>query len=152
MDCYVCVQEANFDVGAEYQTLAQDPQCGAVVTFTGLVRDLPGGGLQGIELEHYPEMTERLLLQLCERAQARWQVKAIRLIHRVGMIHLNESIVFLGVASAHRKEAFAAGEFIMDYLKTQAPFWKKELTQTGSYWVAAKASDMDAVSRWQQDD
>ncbi|WP_194755780.1 molybdenum cofactor biosynthesis protein MoaE [Aliidiomarina indica] len=150
MGYQVSVQEGPFNVGSEYDALATDPNCGAVVTFTGLVRDLPEGGLDAIELEHYPEMTHSLLEALCERALDRWKVKSIRLIHRIGKINLNEGIVFLGVASAHRSEAFAAGQFIMDYLKTQAPFWKKEHSERGSVWVEAKASDRTAASRWQE--
>ncbi|MDN7125795.1 molybdopterin synthase catalytic subunit MoaE [Pseudidiomarina sp. 1APR75-33.1] len=144
------VQTADFDVAAEYQRLAQTSSCGAVVTFSGLVRELVDGELEGLTLEHYPGMTERVLEQLVEQACKRWQLGEVTLIHRVGQLALNEQIVFVGVAAAHRKAAFAAAIFIMDFLKTQAPFWKQEHSSTGSYWVAAKATDKQAAEAWQE--
>lgn len=144
------VQTADFDVAAEYQRLSQATSCGAVVTFAGLVRELADTQLTALTLEHYPGMTERVLEELVAKAHERWTLGEVTLIHRVGRLALNEQIVFVGVAAAHRKAAFAAAMFIMDYLKTQAPFWKQEETSDGSYWVAAKTSDQQAAQAWQE--
>lgn len=151
-DVKIQVNEANFDVGDEYDRLADDPTFGAVVTFTGLVRELQGARLEAMTLEHYPAMTEQALAAIVHEAKVRWPLGRVTVIHRVGRLTLNEQIVFVGVASAHRNAAFAAAEFIMDYLKTRAPFWKKEHTDQGDYWVAAKTSDEQAAERWQSSD
>ena len=148
MSIVVQVQSENFCVGTQYQLLSQDSRCGAVVTFTGLVRELSSGDLQQMTLEHYPGMTEQALHDIAAEAQQRWQLGAVRVIHRIGALTPNEQIVFVGVASAHRAAAFAAAQFVMDYLKTRAPFWKKEQSSQGEAWVAAKASDQDAAERW----
>lgn len=151
-DVKIQVHEANFDVGEEYRRLADDPSFGAVVTFTGLVRELQAARLEAMTLEHYPAMTEHALAAIVKDAKVRWPLGRVTVIHRVGRLTLNEQIVFVGVASAHRNAAFAAAEFIMDFLKTRAPFWKKEHTDQGDYWVAAKTSDAQAAHRWQDSD
>lgn len=149
-DVKIRVHEANFDVGEEYRRLADDPRYGAVVTFTGLVRELEAGRLEAMTLEHYPAMTKQALAAIVQEAKTRWPIGRVTVIHRVGRLTLNEQIVFVGVASAHRNAAFAGAEFIMDFLKTRAPFWKKEHTDQGDYWVAAKTSDAQAAQHWQE--
>jgi molybdopterin synthase catalytic subunit len=150
MDDRVSVQEADFDVGAEIAALtANDPRAGAVASFIGLVRDVnDGDGVSEMALEHYPGMTEKALLKIIEQALERWDLYRVRVIHRVGRLLPCDRIVFVGVSSAHRGEAFAACEFIMDYLKTQAPFWKREVTPSGARWVDARETDDSAASRW----
>lgn len=143
----VAVQTADFDVGAEIGALsAADPMAGAVSSFVGLVR---GDTVVAMTLEHYPGMTETALTDIVTAAKKRWKLRTVRVIHRVGRLLPGERIVFVGVASAHRGEAFAACEFIMDYLKTQAPFWKKEETAEGERWVDARETDNLAARRWQ---
>ncbi len=146
----VSVQEADFDVGAELAALTvNDPEAGAVASFVGLVR---GGDVAAMTLEHYPGMTEQALADIVAMAQARWELRGVRVIHRTGRLLPGAQIVFVGVSSRHRGAAFAACEFIMDYLKTQAPFWKKEETQStpsGGRWVDACETDMLAARRWQ---
>lgn len=149
MTVYVAVQSGDFSVASEYQQLRQDASSGAVVTFSGLVRELSDTALHGMTLEHYPGMTEQALLDIAKQAKNRWQLGQVRVIHRVGRLSPNEQIVFIGIASAHRAAAFAACEFIMDYLKNRAPFWKKEHTAESDYWVEAKASDQQALARWE---
>lgn len=149
MSLRIVVQQQDFAVASEYELLRQDVRCGAVVTFTGLVRELAEAELLSMTLEHYPGMTEQALTQIATEAQQRWQLGAVSIIHRIGTLLPNEQIVFVGVASAHRAAGFAAGEFIMDYLKNRAPFWKKEHTSNGEYWVAAKVSDQAALQRWE---
>jgi len=146
----VRIQEADFDLGAEIAVLRQaNPKLGAVVTFLGLVRDLnEGSEVQGMTLEHYPGMTERVLGEIVEEAKSRWDIGQALIIHRVGPLLPTDQIVLVAIASAHRGEAFMACEFIMDYLKTQAPFWKKEDTPQGGHWVDARESDDVALLRW----
>lgn len=147
----VSVQEVNFDVGAEIAALtAGDDGAGAVASFVGLVRK-DGGEVLAMTLEHYPGMTELALADIVSSARARWTLRAVRVIHRVGKLLPGEQIVFVGVSSGHRGTAFAACEFIMDYLKTQAPFWKKEETTAvaGGCWVDARETDHLAARRWQ---
>ncbi|GLT14226.1 molybdopterin guanine dinucleotide biosynthesis protein MoaE [Vibrio algivorus] len=145
----VSVQFEDFDIGIEYQQLAQGSDAGAVVTFVGKVRDMNlGDSVTGLSLEHYPGMTERSLIQICEQAKSRWPLLNIRVIHRVGDLDLGDQIVFVGVSSAHRNAAFEACEFVMDYLKTQAPFWKKERTTEEVRWVESRDSDAKAADRW----
>jgi molybdopterin synthase catalytic subunit len=144
----VSVQPADFDAGAEIATLsAGDDGAGAVASFVGLVRR--DGEVAAMTLEHYPGMTEQALAGIVGDARERWQLRRVRVIHRVGRLLPGDRIVFVGVASSHRGDAFAACEFIMDYLKTCAPFWKKEETPTGARWVDARESDDLAASRWQ---
>lgn len=147
----ISIQEEDFDHGAEYQALRDNADSdGAIVTFTGLVRDFNNSGsVSSIFIEHYAGMTEKSLMSICSQARARWKLGQIRVIHRVGLIQSSEQIVFVGVSSTHRKSAFEATEFIMDYLKTQAPFWKQEGTSKGLQWVDSKVSDEQAVNRWQ---
>ncbi|MDA1117420.1 MAG: molybdenum cofactor biosynthesis protein MoaE [Proteobacteria bacterium] len=134
----VSVQAADFDAGAEMRALSRDPKVGAVASFVGVVREV------AMTLEHYPGMTERALQRIVEDARARWQVLDCTVIHRTGALQPTDQIVLVAVASSHRGDAFAACEFIMDFLKTQAPFWKKE----GAGWVEARASDDKAAERW----
>ncbi|MGC5704316.1 molybdopterin synthase catalytic subunit MoaE [Pseudomonas sp. NFXW11] len=130
---------------------AGDPGVGAVVTFVGYVRDLNlGQAVQSLYLEHYPGMTEASLQRIVEQARARWPLQRVRLVHRVGLLPVGEPIVFVGVASAHRQAAFEACAFIMDYLKTRAPFWKREATPAGERWVDGRESDQQAAQRWTQ--
>ncbi|KXI23690.1 molybdopterin synthase catalytic subunit MoaE [Photobacterium sanguinicancri] len=148
----ISVQEADFSVAEEYERLAQGTSAGAVVTFIGKVRDFnQGDDVTGLSLEHYPGMTEKSLEEIVEQANARWPLIATRVIHRVGDLELGDQIVFVGVSSAHRGAAFQACEFIMDYLKTQAPFWKKERTAEATRWVDARDTDTSAADRWNQD-
>jgi molybdopterin synthase catalytic subunit len=134
----VSVQREDFDLGREVRALSQDPKVGCVASFVGVVREV------GMMLEHYPGMTEKALQGIVQEARARWQVADCTVIHRFGELAPTEQIVLVAVASAHRGDAFAACEFIMDYLKTRAPFWKKE----AAGWVEARASDDEAAERW----
>jgi molybdopterin synthase catalytic subunit len=146
----VRVQQEDFDLGAEVARLrAGDPRIGAVVNFVGTVRDLNDGAkVAELELEHYPGMTERALQDIVEQARARWPLYGALVVHRIGPMQPMEQIVLVAVSSAHRGEAFAACEFIMDYLKTEAPFWKKEQTPDGARWVDARVSDDAAKAKW----
>ncbi|MDR6394527.1 molybdopterin synthase catalytic subunit [Herbaspirillum seropedicae] len=148
----VRVQTADFDLSTEVAQLRlSNPRVGAVVSFVGTVRDLnEGAAVSEMELEHYPAMTERALEQIVEQAKARWPIFDALVIHRVGPLLPREQIVLVAVTSPHRGEAFAACEFIMDYLKTQAPFWKKEQTPQGERWVDARESDDTALAKWSQ--
>ena len=144
------IQEKDFDVSAEISALRQgDPRVGAVVTFLGTVRDMNDGSqVKGMTLEHYPGMTEKALQEILDQAKARWDIYQTLVIHRVGLLLPEDQIVLVVVTSAHRGEAFAACEFIMDYLKTAAPFWKKEDTPEGARWVDARVTDDAAMARW----
>jgi molybdopterin synthase catalytic subunit len=146
----VRVQFEDFDTGAEIARLRQgNPRVGAVVAFVGTVRDLnEGQGVASLTLEHYPGMTEKSLAAIADEARARWQIEDLVIVHRVGELHPTDQIVLVAVASPHRGEAFAACEFLMDYLKTRAPFWKKEATPDGGRWVEARDSDEQAARRW----
>ncbi len=149
----VTIQTEDFDVSAEIAALrAGDGGVGAVASFIGTVRDRNEGGgagvVQRMELEHYPGMTERAIEAMIDQAQARFDIRAARVIHRVGPLEMGEQIVLVVVSSAHRGQAFQACEFIMDYLKTDAPFWKKEHTAEGAHWVDARVSDDAAARRW----
>ena len=147
----VRVQEADFDVGAELTALrAGDARVGALASFVGLVRDInDGAGVAEMTLEHYPGMTEKALEAIVEEAKGRWDIYAALVIHRVGPLRPCDQIVLVAVTSAHRGEAFAACEFIMDYLKTRAPFWKRETTPAGARWVDAREADGAAAVRWE---
>jgi molybdopterin synthase catalytic subunit len=146
----VRVQTEDFDLGAEITRLrAGNARIGAVASFIGTVRDLNDGStVAAMELEHYPGMTERALEDIVAQARARWDIEDALVIHRIGPLAPLDQIVLVAVASAHRGEAFAACEFIMDYLKTQAPFWKREQTPQGARWVDARSSDDAALARW----
>jgi molybdopterin synthase catalytic subunit len=146
----IIVQDADFDVAKEYQGLLhQDSQAGAVVMFVGLVRDFSQNSqVQGLYLEHYPAMTNLALQAIVADARQRWVLQQVSLIHRIGYLAAAEQIVLVAVSAKHRQEAFAAAEFIMDFLKVKAPFWKKEITSNGDVWVEAKKSDEEAKDRW----
>ncbi|MCG7598720.1 molybdopterin synthase catalytic subunit MoaE [Halomonas sp. McH1-25] len=147
----ISVQTAPFDVGAEQRLLTRErTDIGAVVSFTGLVRDFnERPDVQALTLEHYPGMTERALRDIVTEAEGRWCLQGVRLIHRVGRLEPGDPIVMVAVASAHRRHAFEACDFIMDYLKTRAPFWKKEHTVSGQYWVAERNKDIEDAKRWE---
>jgi molybdopterin synthase catalytic subunit len=146
----VRIQPDDFDAGAEIAALRRgNPKVGAVASFVGVVRDVnEGGAVAEMSLEHYPGMTEKAIEEIISQARARWSVLDALVIHRVGRLKPTDQIVLVVVASGHRGDAFAACEFIMDYLKTRAPFWKKEATGGGSRWVEARASDDIAAERW----
>ena len=146
----VRVQTEDFDVGREMAALRQgNPRIGAIASFVGVVRDLNDGErVSSMFLEHYPGMTERELEKICIEAKSRWNVDDTLVVHRVGELSPTDQIVLVVVTSGHRGEAFAACEFIMDYLKTRAPFWKREQTSDGVRWVEARTSDDDAAARW----
>ena len=141
----VRVQREAFDLGAELAGFGRG--AGAVVTFSGLVRD-EGGRLVALEIEHYPGMTEKAIAAMMDQAMVRWNLADALVIHRYGRLAGGEAIMMVATAAAHRAEAFAAAEFLMDYLKSRAPFWKKELGADGEAWVAAKADDEAALKRW----
>ncbi|WP_438282132.1 molybdopterin synthase catalytic subunit MoaE [Pseudomonas alabamensis] len=146
----VQVQQAAFQPGQQLEALhAANVGVGAVVGFVGYVRDFNDGrDVAGMFLEHYPGMTEKALVKIVELAQSRWPLLNVHVLHRIGALEPGEPIVFVGVASAHRQAAFQACDFIMDYLKTQAPFWKRETTPDGPRWVEGRQSDQDAAQRW----
>ena len=149
----VRVQTADFDLSEEVRMLrAGRPEVGAVASFVGTVRDInEGASVAELELEHYPGMTEKALEDIVARAKARWNLADALVVHRVGPMRPQEQIVLVVTLSAHRGEAFAACEFIMDYLKSEAPFWKKEQTPDGARWVDARSSDEAALKRWHRD-
>ena len=140
----ISVQREDFDLGAETRALSGDPKVGAIASFVGVVREVP------MTLEHYAGMTEREIGKIVEEAGRRWKVMDATVIHRYGELKPTEQIVLVAVASAHRGDAFAACEFIMDYLKTRAPFWKKEHRPEGARWVEARSSDDESAERWGQ--
>ncbi len=146
----VVVQTADFELGAELAALrAGDANIGAVASFIGTVRDRNDGlGVSSMELEHYPGMTERAIEAMIDQAVKRFDIRGARVIHRIGMLQPQDQIMMVAVTSAHRGQAFQACEFLMDYLKTQAPFWKKEQTPEGARWVDARSSDDAAIARW----
>jgi molybdopterin synthase catalytic subunit len=148
----VLIQTANFDLSAEVQALrAQDARIGAVCSFVGTVRDRTAGtpgSISSMELEHYPGMTEKSIEAMIDAAHARFDIFGARVIHRVGLLQPLDQIVLVAVTSAHRGESFQACEFLMDYLKTQAPFWKKEQTPEGARWVDARVADDAALAKW----
>ncbi|OTA21564.1 MoaD-MoaE fusion protein MoaX [Xenorhabdus beddingii] len=143
------VQRESFNVGDEYQWLSQCDEDGAVVTFTGKVRNHnQGDNVKALTLEHYPGMTESMLQNIADEARRRWPLQRINIIHRIGELSPGEEIVFVGVTGSHRSMAFSAAEFIMDYVKTKAPFWKKESLAEGERWVETRLSDQEAANRW----
>ena len=144
----VCVQSDPFDAGAELNSFARDrTDVGAVVSFTGVVRDSQGD-LQEMLIEHYPGMTESAIAKIADEAVQRWALADVLVIHRYGPLKPGEPIMMVATAAAHRAAAFEAADFLMDYLKSRAPFWKKEVTAQGAAWVAAKDADEDALKRW----
>jgi molybdopterin synthase catalytic subunit len=149
----VRVQHENFDVNAEIARMrAANPRIGAIACFIGVVRDLnEGDAVTSMTLEHYPGMTEKALEGIVTQARERWDLYDVLVVHRVGELHPTDPIVLVVATSAHRGDAFAACEFVMDYLKTEAPFWKKETTPSGERWVDARTSDDAARARWDTD-
>lgn len=144
----IAVQSGAFDLGAEVAAFAAGVRgAGAVVSFTGLVRD-EGGRLSAMEIEHYPGMTEKAIAAIVDEAARRWSLVDALVIHRHGRLGPGEAIMMVATAAPHRADAFAAAEFLMDYLKSRAPFWKKEIGADGAEWVAAKDADEDALNRW----
>jgi molybdopterin synthase catalytic subunit len=144
----IAIQREPFDLGAEVALLADGGDTGAIASFTGHVRAQKG--LTSLTLEHYPGMTEAQITRMAQEAASRWALTGITVIHRVGTLVPGEAIMLVAAASAHRAEAFAACEFLMDYLKTQAPFWKEETRDDGKSWVEQRASDEEAVARWKR--
>lgn len=146
----ISVQMQDFDVATEMQALTNGrTDIGAIVTFTGLVRDMAGNeNISDLELEHYPGMTEKALADIEIQAIERWDLQASRIVHRYGKLAPGAQIVLVATASPHRQDAFEAAEFIMDFLKSRAPFWKKEGTGNGGKWVDARVADEDALKRW----
>lgn len=145
----ISVQCEDFDAAAELAALRANPKAGAVVMFVGTVRDINDGeGVKSLTLEHYPGMTERSLKKIVESACERWDIEDATVIHRVGKLHVTDQIVFVGVSSMHRGEAFDACEYIIDFLKTEAPFWKREEVTEGERWVEAKESDDATRDAW----
>ena len=148
----IAVQSDPFDLGAEANAFAAGIEAkdgaGAIVTFTGVVRDLAGGGLQAMEIEHYPGMTEKAISTIAGEAMARWSLSDALVIHRHGRLAPGEMIMMVATAAPHRVAAFEAAEFLMDYLKSRAPFWKKEISAGSADWVAAKDADEAALGRW----
>lgn len=147
----VRVQTEDFDLSTEIKQLRQgDARVGAVASFVGTVRDQNDGAeVSKMTLEHYPGMTEKSLEEIIDQAKARWDIYDVLIIHRIGLLDIEDQIVLVAVTSAHRGESFAACEFVMDYLKTLAPFWKKEDTEAGARWVDARLSDDEALKKWQ---
>lgn len=144
----ILVQDAPFDFGAEAEAFAAGrTDMGAVVTFTGVVRNT-GDALAAMEIEHYPGMTQKALEKIAAEACDRWSLGDVLVIHRYGRLTVGERIMMVATAAPHRKDAFEAAEYLMDYLKSRAPFWKKEHTGTGAGWVAARDEDEDALDRW----
>ena len=142
----VIIQEQDFNAGLEINKLQQNNSSGAIVSFVGSVRG--NDDFQALEIEHYPKMTKNAILQIVNQASKRWQIIDSIVIHRIGKLAINQQIVLVAVSSKHRGIAFSACEYIIDYLKTQAPFWKKEYSKQGSHWVASRDSDLQAKSKW----
>lgn len=145
----VRVQEAPFDPGHELNAFSDTVHgAGAVVSFSGITRDVADGSLDAMEIEHYPGMTEKALAKIRDEAMARFSLTGAMVLHRYGKLAPGDPIMMVATAARHRADAFAAAEFLMDYLKSRAPFWKKEVTDDGAAWVAARTEDEDALSRW----
>ena len=145
----VWVQQESFELGAQSDAFAAGVGgAGAIVTFTGVVRDADAGGLVAMEIEHYPAMTQKALETIAAEATTRWSLADVLVIHRYGRLVPGERIMMVATAARHRKDAFEAAEYLMDYLKSRAPFWKREITAKGADWVAARDEDEDALKRW----
>ncbi|HDR1022814.1 TPA: molybdopterin synthase catalytic subunit MoaE [Pasteurella multocida] len=148
-DIQIAVQEQPFDQNAVYRWLSEQNSVGATVIFVGKVRDLNlGDEVSSLYLEHYPAMTEKALNEIVAQAKTRWDIQRVSVIHRVGLLQTGDEIVLVGVSSAHRGDAYQANEFIMDFLKSRAPFWKKEQTNKGDRWIESRDSDQEALERW----
>ena len=148
-DVQIAVQEQLFDQNAVYHWLSESHSVGASVIFVGKVRDLNlGDEVSSLYLEHYPAMTAKALRDIVTEAKSRWDIQRVAVIHRIGLLHTGDEIVLVGVSSAHRGDAYSANEFIMDYLKTKAPFWKKEQTDKGDRWIESRDSDKQAADKW----
>ncbi|MEG9489230.1 molybdopterin synthase catalytic subunit MoaE [Mannheimia indoligenes] len=144
------VQEGEFDQNNIYRWLSEHHSVGATTLFIGKVREMNlGDNVSGLYLEHYPAMTKKALQEIVDEARTRWDIQRVVVIHRIGQLHTGDEIVLVGVSSAHRGDAYHANEFIMDYLKTRAPFWKREQTQEGERWIEGRESDEQAVEKWQ---
>lgn len=150
MSIYVDIRQQDFDVGEQHRLLCHNaPNSGAQVLFVGKVRDLNlNSSVQALELSHYQGMTETLIKNICQQAEQRWAIEDIRVIHRVGRLSAQDQIVLVAVASKHRADAFSGAEFVMDELKTQATFWKKEIRDDGEHWLDMKQKDLDRSARW----
>lgn len=147
----IIVQSDPFDMGACLNRFAaRQVNAGAVVSFSGIVRDVATGNLDAMDIEHYPGMTEKALESIAAEAMERWTLSDAFILHRYGRMRQGDTIMMVATASRHRADAFAAAEFLMDYLKSRAPFWKKEITADGSAWVAARDEDEDALTRWKR--
>lgn len=145
----IAVQAEPFDQNALYRWLSEPHSVGATTLFIGKVREMNlGDSVSGLYLEHYPAMTEKALREIVEAARKRWDLERIAVVHRIGQLHTGDEIVLVGVSAAHRGNAYHANEFIMDYLKTQAPFWKRETTAQGERWIEGRESDQQAAQRW----
>ncbi|AAP96201.1 molybdenum cofactor biosynthesis protein MoaE [[Haemophilus] ducreyi] len=143
------VQQAPFDQHAIYQWLSEPHSVGATTIFVGKVREMNlGDNVSGLYLEHYPAMTKKALQEIVNQARQRWELQRIAVIHRIGQLHTGDEIVLVGVSSAHRGDAYLANEFIMDYLKTKAPFWKRETTAEGERWIESRESDEQQLEKW----
>lgn len=148
-DIQITVQEQAFDQNAVYHWLSEQNSVGATVIFVGKVRDLNlGNTVSSLYLEHYPAMTEKALHEIVTQAQVRWDIQRVAVIHRIGLLQTGDEIVLVGVSSGHRRDAYQANEFIMDFLKSKAPFWKKEQTDKGEHWIESRDSDQEALTRW----
>lgn len=146
----IIVQADPFNMGEMLNRFAaRQDNAGAVVSFSGIVRDVASGDLDAMEIEHYPGMTEKALAKIAAEAMARWSLNDALILHRHGRMGQGDTIMMVATAARHRADAFAAAEFLMDYLKSRAPFWKKEITAAGTAWVAARDEDEDALARWQ---
>ena len=145
----ISVQQEPFDIGQITSEFSQGhSHMGAIVTFTGIVRDSDTDDLNAMEIEHYPSMTEKAISKIATEAKSRWSLGDVLVIHRFGRLEPGDQIMMVATAARHRKDAFDAAEYLMDYLKSRAPFWKKEITRDGTAWVDAKSEDEDALSRW----
>lgn len=145
----ISVQQEPFDIGQITNDFSKGhSHMGAIVTFTGIVRDSDTDDLNAMEIEHYPGMTEKAISKIVTEAKSRWSLGDVLVIHRFGRLEPGDQIMMVATAARHRKDAFDAAEYLMDYLKSRAPFWKKEITRDGTAWVDAKSEDEDALSRW----
>ncbi|ACL32108.1 molybdopterin synthase catalytic subunit MoaE [Glaesserella parasuis] len=143
------VQQDPFDQNAIYKWLSEQHSVGATTLFVGKVREMNlGDSVSGLYLEHYPAMTEKALREIVDEAKSRWELQRVAVIHRIGQLYTGDEIVLVGVSSAHRGNAYHANEFIMDYLKTKAPFWKRETTDHGDRWIEGRESDQEAADKW----